>query len=908
MTELARGLVVVVAICAVGGAVTAQVVINEIHYHPSSDLRDDEFIELHNGGASPVDLGGWSFADGVDFTFPPGTTIPARGYIVVARDAARVREAYGLAADQVIGDYDGALSNAGERLELTDRSGLEVDVVDYLDEYPWPPEADGDGPSLECLDPARPNDTPRNWLPSRNRDWVEVRAEGVASSNRFHLYLEGAGECLIDDLRITRAGSDINVFPEGDFESDDPGWSADGTHEQSGVTTDDAHSGDRSYLLVATGRGSSSRRSATRTLDGLEIGEEYVVSLWARPLTGNSGLVIRISGGGLLARNDVALLEGTPGRENSSSGLPLRPFISSYAVDPALPLPGRATTLLARVEDDDLTEVKGFYDLGDGPSEVILADDGLSGDGEAGDGLFGGPIPAAAAGAIVEYGVTARDATGNRVDTPPRRYPVAVFDVASDLPVYHLFIRPADWSRLNADIWTEEYFPAVLVHEGEVFSDVGLRFRGGRPRLFRKKSLKVRLSDRQLFEGRRRLNLNAAAMDDDYLTEPLAYWFYERAGLETSHTRFVRVQLNGEFWGLFIDVEQVDERYLERFGHDPDGALYKAVGIVGSHRKLDGVRYEGREYTYESQYEKKTREDEPYDDLIEFIHGLYDTPATEMEGYLDRNLDVEQYVNYLAASNVMCVWDHIQHNFYFYRDTEGTGKWRVFPWDLDHAWGEWEWNYYYADTYHFLMGTRTRPFANVWYTWNQLWTVLLRVPRYRQMYLDRIRELLNTHFVERPVFAKIEELRAEIESTVLLDEEKWPDHLEPQHTGPRRTMAEELPLLQRNFTQRREYMARVLRVTLMDDAAYLRGDANADGERNISDVLTVLDYLFAGGVSLSCPATGDANDDGRIDLTDAVALLNHLFAGGEELPEPFATCGPDATPDELGCEAYEPCE
>ena len=135
------GLLLIVGVVgAASGRVGAQVVINEIHYHPSSGLKDDEFIELHNAGAAPEDLGGWSFADGVDLTLSPGTVIPAKGYLVVARNAARARETYGLAADLVVGDYDGALSNGGERLELQDGRGRTVDIVDYLDEYPWPPE------------------------------------------------------------------------------------------------------------------------------------------------------------------------------------------------------------------------------------------------------------------------------------------------------------------------------------------------------------------------------------------------------------------------------------------------------------------------------------------------------------------------------------------------------------------------------------------------------------------------------------------------------------------------------------------------------------------------------------------------------------------------------------------------
>ena len=151
---------------------------------------------------------------------------------------------------------------------------------------------------------------------------------------------------------------------------------------------------------------------------------------------------------------------------------------------PELPLPGEPVRLLAAVWDEDLLRVGGEYDLGAGPREILLRDDGLSGDDLAGDGVFTGDIQPAPRGSIVEYMAYATDAAGHRIVTPPHRYPVADFDIASDLPVYHLFIREAEWESLNRDIWTERYFPAVLVHDGEAFTDVGLRFRGGPPRLF----------------------------------------------------------------------------------------------------------------------------------------------------------------------------------------------------------------------------------------------------------------------------------------------------------------------------------------------------------------------------------------------------------------------------------------
>ena len=75
----------------------AQIVINEIHYDPADSTKQEEFIELHNAGASPVNVGGWRLEDAVEFTFAPGTTIPAGGYVVVAGNTAQFQTRYGFA-------------------------------------------------------------------------------------------------------------------------------------------------------------------------------------------------------------------------------------------------------------------------------------------------------------------------------------------------------------------------------------------------------------------------------------------------------------------------------------------------------------------------------------------------------------------------------------------------------------------------------------------------------------------------------------------------------------------------------------------------------------------------------------------------------------------------------------------
>jgi hypothetical protein len=89
---------------------------------------------------------------------------------------------------------------------------------------------------------------------------------------------------------------------------------------------------------------------------------------------------------------------------------------------------------------------------------------------------------------------------------------------------------------------------------------------------------------------------------------------------------------------------------------------------------------------------------------------------------------------------------------------------------------------------------------------------------------------------------------------------------------------------------------------------FRRGDANADGQVNITDGVRTFNYLFLGGADITCLDAADSNDDGALNLTDGVNTLNWLFRGGAELPPPGPqVCGPDASDDPVPCAAYEAC-
>jgi len=170
-----------------------QVVINELMYHPSSEDSAEEFIELHNAGASAVDLAGWELKKGIKFTFPD-VSIPAGGYLVVAADLEAVPAKYP-ALSNVVGPWTGKLSNNGETINLEDSTGALVDTLTYADEGDWSQRSlnesdqgtrgwiwlddhDGGGRSLELVSPTMPNDLGQNWTASL----TEQGTPGVVNS------------------------------------------------------------------------------------------------------------------------------------------------------------------------------------------------------------------------------------------------------------------------------------------------------------------------------------------------------------------------------------------------------------------------------------------------------------------------------------------------------------------------------------------------------------------------------------------------------------------------------------------------------------------------------------------------------------------------------------------------------
>jgi hypothetical protein len=174
------------------GPLVGPVVIREIMYHPPDlpgglDNSDDEYIQLRNIAGSTVNLfdpayptNHWRVRGGVDFDFPPNTSLAAGQSLLLVNfnptntaQLAAFRSKYSLFAGlPVFGPYSGKLDNSSDTISLRrpdapDTNGvpyLVVDEVDYKDSAPWTPEADGTGAALQRVNLAAYADDPVNWI------------------------------------------------------------------------------------------------------------------------------------------------------------------------------------------------------------------------------------------------------------------------------------------------------------------------------------------------------------------------------------------------------------------------------------------------------------------------------------------------------------------------------------------------------------------------------------------------------------------------------------------------------------------------------------------------------------------------------------------------------------------------
>ncbi|MBX3733978.1 MAG: lamin tail domain-containing protein [Verrucomicrobiae bacterium] len=476
----------------------------QIHPAIPAGESPEAWVELFNQGSTAVQLGGWQLTDGIRFAFPEGTSIAAGEYLVVAADAAELRNRYPNL--RILGNFSGRLSRSSDRLTLLDAVGNVAGEVRYFDRRPWPAAADGGGSTLELRDPRSDPRRAESWAASdesARTTWVDYAYSGVARADRgptrwneFIVGLLDTGEVWLDDLRVTESPDTAGaheLLQNGDFENGSAAWRFLGNHRRSEVIPDPDRPGNHILRLVASGPTEHMHNHLETTLVNntpIVNGRTYRISFRARSISGSPRLNSRLYFN-RLAR--TTLLEtparsGTPGARNSRWTPNAGPAFDQFQHQPAVPAPSESTTVSARVSDPDgVTECTLWWN----PAGQGWRSSGMS--RTTGD-RFEGTIPPQATATVVQFYIEATDRQGARshhpAAGPDSRALYQVRDgqgANTRLHQLRIIMTAADsafqFARTNL-MSNEALGGTVVVDESEVFHDVGVRLQAsqrGRP-------------------------------------------------------------------------------------------------------------------------------------------------------------------------------------------------------------------------------------------------------------------------------------------------------------------------------------------------------------------------------------------------------------------------------------------
>jgi len=480
-------------------------VINEIMYNhqdfPAAATNGlpsgnpEEWLEIYNRSASPVDLTGWTLAGGISYAFGTGKTLAPGGYLVVARDAATLRANY--PAIDVVGNYSGRLGS-DDTVILNDPLGNPANQVHYYGSGHWPEAASGDGSSLELRDPQADNRAAEAWAASRESGksaWqiytyrmVAQPSATPAPDNQWHDFVLGllsAGECWVDDLSVIQSPTNnpVQLIANGGFENGLTGWRVLGNHRLSVVEVDPANAGNHVLHVIASGPQEHMHNHIEATLARtVTNGLLYEISFRARWLTGNPLLNTRLYFN-RVARTTalpVPQLNGTPGTVNSCFTSNAGPTFALFQHQPVVPRASQPVTVFVQARD---------------PQGVGAVSVGWSVNGGAWasapmtltNGVYTGTIPGQSAGALVQFYVRAVDALGAASTYPARGTNAGAFyrvnDGAANVALAHSFRILMSSANIalqyaTTNLMSNENLPCTVIYdERQAYYDLTVRLK-----------------------------------------------------------------------------------------------------------------------------------------------------------------------------------------------------------------------------------------------------------------------------------------------------------------------------------------------------------------------------------------------------------------------------------------------
>lgn len=339
-----------------------------------------------------------------------------------------------------------------------------------------------------------------------------------------------------------------------------------------------------------------------------------------------------------------------------------------------------------------------------------------------------------------------------------------VFDDSS-VPTIDIYINPTYLDQILApgnESSTTDYPASFVFTSGgktESVTNVGFRLRGNTSRYSQKKSFKVSFNsfENQKFHELEKLNLNGEHNDPSICRSTIFWKLAAWNHIPGSRINHVNLYINGQYKGVYVNVEHIDEEFVElRFGNK-DGNLYKCT--YPADLKYINSNPNSYKLTQSSTrvYELQTNtEADDYSDLAQLIHVLAFNSGDNLRKQLEPIFNVRAFLKYYAFEVLTGHWDGYainKNNFYLYHNT-ATGQFEFIPYDGDNTFGIDWFNEDWAKRDIHNWEQDDRPLVNK----------ILAVPEYRSLFNFYVRYMLEHHFNPtflNPILTNLENTLAE---------------------------------------------------------------------------------------------------------------------------------------------------
>jgi len=713
------------------------IVINELMVEPPSRHRDGEFIELFNKGNTTIDLSGWKLSQGVDYTFPGGTTLAPGDYLVIAANPVLTSSAF--PAAEVLGPYSGNLANSGELLRLIDSWGNTADEVHYHTGGDWPALAAGGGSSLELRHPEMDNSKPTAWADSQednksnwqtftiSEQYQRLTTRGSESDHEeLHMFGIGDAHIALRNVKLTRNNSNTNILPGGGEVtsrngSGAGGWLCQGTHHASDTFGNEFH-------LISSGHGDNKANRCEIDITQISQNDTLTFSCQARWISGKPTLVVNTwdrSFGGIL-RIPVPNNLGTAGSANSAIINAPAPTVSNLKHNPAVPSSSDAVIVTANVESaNTLSSVNVHHRRDDSSGNAAyettaMNDNGVNGDEVAGDGVYSATITEHQSdNAVVQFYVRANSAGGNSIapglaPEKPAMWVVDNSNIATDLRTQRFVISEYDRASLNTNTGesssrdydfprlSNQYFNATFIsNEQDIIYNCELRKSGSpwtRDNGNGLSKAKWKTPGDKRFRGYSKRSIDSdAGGGRAYHGRIIRYWLY-LCGHAANENEFVRVIYNGGSASLREDLEPNANDFLKRnWENGEKGELYRIDdewwfddGWGRAQRNADwGWKNTHEPERYHSEWIKRSRETEyDFSSFTTWVNKVGTNSFTREE--IERMADIDMMAANAVVRGWCDDWDTLTRNRgkngYFLR-RYSDGKWMLIQWDSDLTFG-----------------------------------------------------------------------------------------------------------------------------------------------------------------------------------------------------------------------------